>query len=161
MSRNPAHEIKPTHTRKSSYDNCFNQLNEHPSIDCPFSLLWYHQYNSIGFTVKMAMGAPAGETPAKPIKRIPAYMLPKKPTYRQAQFLLKSTKSSRLQASRSMESRLEVSVDESYSANGDEEEQPSFDQAIPPKVRQYACQVYDADQVQTDLDIQPHSVRLV
>ena len=53
-------------------------------------------------------------------------------------------------------------MDESYSAEGDKEEQPSFDQAIPPKVRQYACQAYDADQVQTDLVIQSKSlVRVV
>lgn len=84
------------------------------------------------------MGAPAGETPATPINRIPAYMLPKKPTYRQAQLLLRSTKSSRPQASRSIGSRLVVLVDESYSAEGEEEEQPSCDKVIPPKVCQYA-----------------------
>jgi hypothetical protein len=110
----------------------------------------------------MAMGSSAGDTPVTPIKRIPAYMLPKKPTYRQAQLLMKSTKSSRLQASRSVDSQLVVSVDESYSAKGDEEEQSSFDQVFPHKVRQYARQAYDADQVQTDLDIQPKSlVRVV
>jgi len=90
----------------------------------------------------MAADNTAGDTPATPIKRIPAYMLPKKPTHRKAQLLLKSTESSRLQASRSVESQLEVSVDESSSANGEKEEQPSCDKVLPPKVRQYACQVY-------------------
>ena len=87
----------------------------------------------------MAMGAPPGDTSATPIKRIPAYMLPKKPTYRKAQLLSKSTKSSRLQASRSAESPLDVLMDESYSAKGDKEEQPSLAQVLPLEVRQYAC----------------------
>ena len=87
----------------------------------------------------MAADSIAGNIPATPIKRIPAYMLPKRPTYRKAQLLLKSTKSSRLQASRSAGSQLEVLMDESYSAKGDKEEQASFDQVFPHKVRQYAC----------------------
>lgn len=84
----------------------------------------------------MAAGNIAGNIPATPIKRIPAYMLPKKPTYRQAQLLLKSTKSSRLQASRSVESQLEVMVDELYSAEGEKEEHSSCDKVLPHKARQ-------------------------
>jgi len=131
MCPNPVHEIKSTHTRKLSNDFSSTNWSEHySSIDLLLFTTLTSSIQLYRFQVKMAAGNTAGNIPATPIKRIPAYMLPKKPTYRQAQLLLKSTKSSRLQASRSAVSQFEVSADESYSANGDEEEQPSFDQAM-------------------------------
>jgi hypothetical protein len=59
-------------------------------------------------------------------------MLPKQPSYRQAQLLNKKNNN---QASRSTHSRPEISKEETDLVEGEKEEQPSLPQVVPPKVR--------------------------
>jgi hypothetical protein len=71
-------------------------------------------------------------------------MLPKQPSFRQAQLLNKKNSN---QASHSTQPRPEISKEETSLADGEKEEQSSVDHVVPPKVRHSTSLQNDADDI--------------